>query len=79
MNLSEINWDVNVAGSWPLPVKAATIAIISLFVAGAVVYYDTLPLTDELSVLEAKEIELRNTFKSKQGKKPLTCRIIKIN
>ena len=28
MDLSEINWDFNVAGSWPLQVKAAVIFIV---------------------------------------------------
>ncbi len=28
MNLSEINWDFNAAGTWPLPIKAAMIFIV---------------------------------------------------
>ena len=29
MNLSEVNWDFNAAGTWPLPIKIATIVYIT--------------------------------------------------
>jgi type IV pilus assembly protein PilO len=68
MNLSEINWDPNEAGTWPLPIKAATIVAICSLVFGAGVYYDTL---DQLAALEAsehKELELKQSFETKQKK-----------
>ncbi len=68
MNLSEINWDPNEAGTWPLPIKAATISVICALVFGAGVYYDTL---DQLAALEAaqnKEQELKQSFETKQKK-----------
>ncbi len=68
MNLSDINWDFNAAGNWPLPIKIATIVIISLLTAGAGIYYFTLPQWDELEVLEKKEQELKQTFEVKQRK-----------
>lgn len=68
MNLSDINWDVNAAGSWPVPIKAAAIAFISALVAGAAIYYDTLPQLDELGVLQKKETDLRLSFDIKQKK-----------
>ncbi|MGZ8159039.1 MAG: type 4a pilus biogenesis protein PilO [Methylobacter sp.] len=68
MNLSEVNWDFNAAGTWPLPVKAATIAIISVLVFGAGVYYDTLDQLAALDAAEKKEQELRQSFETKQKK-----------
>ncbi|MCX7087318.1 MAG: type 4a pilus biogenesis protein PilO [Methylococcales bacterium] len=68
MNLSDINWDFNAAGAWPLPIRAATIAIVCVLVAGAGVYYDTLPQTDELAALEKQEEDLKLAFDQKQEK-----------
>ncbi len=68
MNLSEVNWDFNAAGSWPLPIKIATIVLVSILVAGAGFYYITL---DQLATLEQYEIEetnLKKTFERKQRK-----------
>jgi len=68
MNLSEINWDFNESGAWPLPIKAAMIVAICSLVLGAGVYYDTL---DQLAALEAsehKELELKQSFEMKQKK-----------
>ncbi len=68
MDLSEVNWDFNVAGSWPLQVKAMVIAIVCCVVAGAGFYYITQPQLDELSVLESKEKGLIEEFTTKQAK-----------
>ncbi|MFU8787502.1 MAG: type 4a pilus biogenesis protein PilO [Methylobacter sp.] len=68
MNLSEINWDPNAAGTWPLPVKVATIVLICALVFGAGVYYDTMDQLAELEALEQKEVELKQSFESKQKK-----------
>ncbi|MEQ1637788.1 MAG: type 4a pilus biogenesis protein PilO [Methylococcales bacterium] len=68
MNLSDINWDFNAAGGWPLPIKAATVAIACLIAGGAVVYYDTLPQKAELELLETKEQDLKQSFDVKQKK-----------
>jgi len=68
MNLSEINWDFNAAGSWPLPIKIATIVLVSILVAAAGVYYITLDQLNEVEQFEKKEQELRNTFATKQKK-----------
>ncbi len=68
MNLSEVNWDFNAAGSWPLPIKIATIILVSILVAGAGVYYITL---DQLVTLEQYELEENNlkiSFERKQRK-----------
>ncbi|NOU22519.1 MAG: type 4a pilus biogenesis protein PilO [Methyloglobulus sp.] len=68
MNLSEINWDINASGTWPLPVKALVIAIICVAVAGAGFYLDTLGQLDELDIVEKKELDLKTEFEDKQKK-----------
>jgi len=68
MNLSEINWDPNAAGTWPLPIKAATISIICALVFGAGVYYDTLDQLAALDASEKQELELKQLFEAKQKK-----------
>ncbi len=68
MNLSEINWDPNAAGTWPLPIKAATISIICALVFGAGVYYDTLDQLAALDASEKQELELKQSFEAKQKK-----------
>jgi type IV pilus assembly protein PilO len=68
MNLSEINWDINASGTWPVPVKALVIAIICLVVAGAGFYLDTIGQLDELESVEKKELDLKSEFEDKQKK-----------
>jgi type IV pilus assembly protein PilO len=68
MNLSEVNWDFNAAGTWPLPIKIATIVLVSVLVAAAGVYYITLDQLNELEQLENKEQNLRKVFAKKQKK-----------
>jgi len=68
MNLSEINWNFNAAGTWPLPVKAAMMLFVCAAVVGGGIYYDTL---DQLKTLEsAKQTEqtLKLDFEVKQKK-----------
>jgi len=68
MNLSEVNWDFNAAGTWPLPLKIATIVLVSILVAAAGVYYITLDQLTELEQLENTEQDLRKSFALKQKK-----------
>jgi len=68
MNLSEVNWDFNVAGSWPLPIKVAAIVIVSIVVAGAGFYYITLDQLAELEQYEVEEQSLKSSFETKQRK-----------
>lgn len=68
MNLSEVNWDINSAGSWPTPIKIIAGVIVSLLVVIADVYYISLPQLDELEVLEKEEEALKTSFESKQRK-----------
>ena len=57
MNLSEINWDFNAAGTWPLPVKAAMMLFVCAAVVGGGIYFDTL---DQLKTLESAEQKEQN-------------------
>ena len=68
MNLSEVNWDINAAGSWPTPIKIIAGVIVSLLVVIADVYYVSMPQLDELEVLEKDEEALKTSFESKQKK-----------
>ena len=68
MNLSEINWDPNASGSWPLPIKAAAIFLVCALVAGSVVYLDTLDQLDALAAVQQREDGLKKTFEEKQAK-----------
>ncbi len=68
MNLSEINWDINAAGSWPTPFKIAAGVVVSLLVVAANVYYISIPQLDELEALEQEEVSLKTAFESKQKK-----------
>lgn len=68
MNLSEINWDFNAAGAWPLQIKVAAIFLACCLIIGGGVYQFTLDQLTQLDGLEAKEVGLKKTFKEKQGK-----------
>ncbi len=68
MNLSEVNWDFEAAGSWPFPIKVATVVLVSILVTAAGVYYITIDQLNELEQLENKEQELKTSFERKQKK-----------
>ncbi len=68
MNLSEVNWDFEAAGTWPLPVKVATVVIICIAVAFANYYYITTDQLAELDQLVEKEKSLKTSFEIKQKK-----------
>ena len=68
MNLSEINWDFNAAGTWPLPIKVAMMLLVCIMVGSGGFYFDT---QDQLAILEStkqKERELKRDFEAKQKK-----------
>ncbi len=68
MNLSEINWDINASGTWPLPVKALVIAIVCAALIGAGFYMDTVGQLEELDAFKKKELDLKTEFEEKQRK-----------
>ncbi|WP_295456569.1 type 4a pilus biogenesis protein PilO [uncultured Thiodictyon sp.] len=69
MELSQLNeLDLNNIGEWPVPVKAIAILLLCS-VAGAAIYYlDTDAQLGRLADTQAKELELRKTFETKQKK-----------
>jgi len=68
MNLSDINWELEAAGSWPGPIKIAAGVIVCVLVTAGWIYYDTTDQLDELDKIEQKELELKKTFEIKQRK-----------
>lgn len=68
MNLSEVNWDISAAGTWPLPIKIIFVLLTCLIVAGAGIYFDTQDMLTELENQEKKEQDLRSSFEVKQNK-----------
>ena len=68
MNLSEINWDFNAAGSWPVPVKAAMMLFACAAVVGGGIYFDTSDQLTRLESAEQKEQSLKHEFEGKQKK-----------
>ncbi|BBA37239.1 type 4 fimbrial biogenesis protein PilO [Methylocaldum marinum] len=68
MNLSEVNWDIENAGAWPVPVKVGIITLLCLVLGGLWYYLDT---QDQIALLEAeetKERELKTKFEQRQRK-----------
>jgi type IV pilus assembly protein PilO len=68
MNLSEVNWDFESAGTWPLPVKALTVVFLCALVIGLWIHFDTMTQLDALEQEEKKEHQLKEQFESKQRK-----------
>jgi type IV pilus assembly protein PilO len=68
MNLSEINWDPNAVGTWPLPLKVTVIALVCGMVAGGCIYWDTLDQLTALEAVEQQEPSLKTQFEEKQAK-----------
>ncbi|MCX7098493.1 MAG: type 4a pilus biogenesis protein PilO [Methylococcales bacterium] len=68
MNLSEIDWDFNSVGSWPLPVKAVVIIFTCLTVIGVGVFFDTMDQITDLGSAELTEQTLKTDFETKQKK-----------
>jgi type IV pilus assembly protein PilO len=68
MNLSEINWDFNEAGTWPLPVKVAMMVLVCVMVGGGGFYFDTQNQLASLDSAKQKEQELKRDFEAKQKK-----------
>ncbi len=67
MDLNQLNQlDFNRIGEWPTPAKAVFILFLCLVLAGGWYWFLTLDQLDNLSQAEAKEVELRATFESRQ-------------
>jgi type IV pilus assembly protein PilO len=68
MNLSEVNWDIENAGAWPLPVKVGIITLLCLILGGLWYYLDTQDQIALLKAEETKEQELKTKFEQRQRK-----------
>ncbi len=69
MELSSLSdLDFNESGEWPIPVKILAILLICLVVWGAGYYFIIKDKRTELATLEQKELELRQSFETKQAK-----------
>lgn len=68
MNLSNINWDLEHAGSWPTVVKSIIIVALCVILAVAWYYIDTQDQLLELETQEATERSARTSFELKQRK-----------
>jgi type IV pilus assembly protein PilO len=68
MNLSNISLDPDNFGSWPFPVKVATVLIASALAAGGVYYLDTQTQLADLETIQGKERDLKLSFENKQKK-----------
>lgn len=55
-------------GTWPMPVKVATVLIVFAAVIGLGYWRLTMPKVEELKSAESREVELRGEFESKQQK-----------
>ncbi len=55
-------------GLWPLYVRAATVVLVALVIAGAGYWYLVTPLLDELATVQQEEVGLKEQFEIKQKK-----------
>lgn len=62
------NLDLSTLGSWPLPVKAALIAVICIAVLLLGYFLDTQKQLDELERKRTEETSLKQDFETKQAK-----------
>ena len=69
MQLSELNeLDLQGFGEWPTAVKAVAILLVCVLAGAAVYYFDTQNQLQRLDQQRDKELELRQTFETKQRK-----------
>lgn len=66
MDLSEIDWDYNKAGAWPLGLKVIVTLLICAMVTGGGIYQFTMDQKAKLETLEQKEKDLKAEFEHKQ-------------
>lgn len=69
MKMSDLNnLTMDNIGTWPIPVKVATVLLLCAGVIGLGYWKLTMPKIEELKGVEAKEVELKADFESKQQK-----------
>lgn len=69
MELSSITeLDFNESGEWPVAIKIVAVLLVCLLVWGGGYYFIVKDKQAQLKTLEQKEVELRQTFETKQAK-----------
>jgi type IV pilus assembly protein PilO len=68
LDLTQIDWDLERAGTWPLAVKALVIGVLCMATAGIWYYLDTQNQLEQLAAEEAQESQLKQTFEITQNK-----------
>ncbi len=69
MDLNDLNeLELSNIAEWPLPAKIVVILVVCVALGFAWFYFDTSKQLDGLNRAEAKELELRKTFETKQKK-----------
>jgi type IV pilus assembly protein PilO len=68
LDLAVVDWDLERAGTWPIPVKAALIALVCVMLGGLWYYLDTQEQLRKLESERGRETELKSTFEVKQKK-----------
>lgn len=68
MNFEDINWDFNEAGNWPVSIRVAAIALVSILLISAWIYVDTIDQWVVLEKAEKQEQIIKQVFERKQGK-----------
>jgi type IV pilus assembly protein PilO len=69
MKMSDLNnLTMDNIGTWPIPVKFASVLLLCAAVIGLGYWKLTMPKIEELKGVEAKEVELRTEFEGKQQK-----------
>lgn len=67
IDLAEIEWDFNLAWSWPKPVRIGVIILGCVLVLAGGIYYDTLDQLQALEAAQKKETELKTLFELKHN------------
>lgn len=68
IDLAQIDWDLERAGTWPVAVKALVIALLCLAAAGVWYYLDTRSQLAQLAAAQEQENQLKQTFELKEKK-----------
>lgn len=69
MKMSDLqNLTLDNIGTWPMPIKAATVLLLCAAVIGLGYWRLTMPKIEELKTAQNREIDLHTEFESKQQK-----------
>lgn len=66
LDLTQVDWDLERAGTWPIAAKALVIGLLCLATAGIWYYLDTRSQLAQLETERTQESTLKDTFEAKQ-------------